>query len=355
MVIKKKSDRNWEYCVYLGQDENGKKKYKRKCGFKTKKECVLEASIFENKDNKNIHHKTLENIFLLYLKDKESKGLKITTLNTIKSGLNRIKNNFKFSNSYVDLITQEHINNFIHSNYFLNLAPQTKNLLFFLFKSIFTFAVKQNIIKNNVFDNIPSIKKDHTIRKIWNETELKNYLPILKHFQYFDIVLLALETGMRKGEILGLTWECINFKKGTLLIEKTIVKTKNYFGFHTPKTRAGIREIVLFEDSLNILKNKYKNRLSDFVFHECDNPSKPICPIKLTICFRKFLKKHNIKHIHFHDLRHIHATFLLNNKVDYKILSRRLGHTNIAFTLQTYTHILPENEKRALSNLPTLI
>ena len=52
MTIKKKGDNNWEYCVYLVQDENGKKKYKRKCGFKTKKACIEEASTFENISNK---------------------------------------------------------------------------------------------------------------------------------------------------------------------------------------------------------------------------------------------------------------------------------------------------------------
>ena len=314
-----------------------------------KKECVNEASLFEN--NKNTNRKTLEDVFELFYEDKENQGLKATTLYTIKGSFNRIIKNFKFSKTSIALIQPEHINEFIRSEYFSRLAPQTKVLLLSFFKSIFTFAVKKNIIKNNIFLQTSSIKNTFRIRKIWNETELRNYMPILKKFKYFDIVLLALETGMRKGEILGLTWDCINFEKRILFVEKNLVTLRKEFYIHKPKTRAGIREIILFKDSLKMLEKRYEERTSDFVFHE---KNKPICPVKLSSYFNNFLKSNNLKLIHFHDLRHIHATFLLNNKIDYKILSKRLGHTNIAFTLQTYTHVLSENEKSVLMSLPKI-
>lgn len=353
MVIKKKNKGNWEYCIYLGQDENGKKKYKRKSGFKTRKACIKEASTFNS--NKTVIRKTLEEVTVMYLKYKEMQGLKITSINTTKSKFNCIKFNSKFYNYYIDEINENDISDFFNSKYFLKLSSRTKLLLFSLLKSVFTFALKQKLINENIFVNIAPIKKDYSIIKIWNENDLQSYIPKLKKFKYYDIVLLALETGMRKGEILALTWDCINFFKKTILVEKNVARTTNFFDVHTPKTRASIREIVIFEDSLNMLKNRYKNRSSDFVFPSYTNPHKPMCPINLSYNFRQFLNKNNMKHIRFHDLRHIHATFLLNNKVDYKILSKRLGHTNIAFTLQTYAHVLPENEKRVLNNLPKIV
>lgn len=85
MVIKKKCDNNWEYCVYLGQDENGKKKYKRKSGFKTKKACIKEASMFEEQKsiNKN-NSKTFREVCSLFLEDCIKCGLKPTTVITYK-------------------------------------------------------------------------------------------------------------------------------------------------------------------------------------------------------------------------------------------------------------------------------
>lgn len=89
MVIKKKGERNWEYCVYIGQDEHGKKKYKRKCGFTTKKACVKEASKFEEQKliNKN-NIKTFRDICDLFLDDCVKRGLKPTTLITYKWQIN---------------------------------------------------------------------------------------------------------------------------------------------------------------------------------------------------------------------------------------------------------------------------
>ena len=89
MVIKKKCDNNWEYCIYIGKDENGKKKYKRKCGFKTKKECLEEANKIEEKKLiiKN-NTKTFKNVCYLVLEDCVKRGLKPTTVITYKRQVN---------------------------------------------------------------------------------------------------------------------------------------------------------------------------------------------------------------------------------------------------------------------------
>ena len=355
MTIKKKGDGNWEYCVYLGQDENGKKKYKRKCGFKTRKACIEEASKFENEKTKNKNNtKTFREVGLMYLEDCKNRGIRKTTLDIYDNRFNMISKNFKKINYIISKITTKDIIEFIYDSYFMSLSYNYKKSLLFLLKSIFIYATKQDLIKKDIFNKIPTIRKNVSVRNIWGENELKKYLPKLKNFRYFDVVYLALETGMRRGELLALTWDCIDFEKGSIFINKSYATSKNFTGFNQPKTISGIREIILLKRSLEILKSRYKNHHSNYVFPNKKNPNKPLSPTLLTKSFKNFLYKNNIRPIHFHDLRHIHATFLLKYNIDYKILSKRLGHTNIAFTLQTYTHVIPENEAKLLKNLPQL-
>lgn len=213
---------------------------------------------------------------------------------------------------------------------------------------------KNNFISKNIFDNIPMLPQKSTIKNIWNESDLKKYLPVLKNFKYFDVVYLALETGLRRGELLALTWDCINFDRKTLCVTKSYVISGNFIGFSDPKTKSGFREIALLEGSVDLLKKRYKNRTSKYVFPNPENSNIPIKPNTLSLSFSKFLSDNNLKHIRFHDLRHIHATLLLNKNVNYKLLSKRLGHTNVAFTLQTYTHILPDSEIKIFQNLSSL-
>ena len=135
----------------------------------------------------------------------------------------------KFYNYYIDEINENDISDFFNSKYFLKLSSRTKLLLFSLLKSVFTFALKENLINENIFVNIAPIKKDYSIIKIWNENDLKSYIPKLKKFKYYDIVLLALETGMRKGKILALTWDCINFFKKNNISRKKRGKNHKFF------------------------------------------------------------------------------------------------------------------------------
>lgn len=93
MVIKQKNNGKWEYCVYLGLDERGKKKYKRKSGFVTKKACVREATKIQNGENIR-SYKTFEDICKLYLKDCELRFLRDTTLQLYKSRIEFIKKKF---------------------------------------------------------------------------------------------------------------------------------------------------------------------------------------------------------------------------------------------------------------------
>lgn len=356
MVIKKKGSNNWEYCVYIGQDDTGKKKYKRKCGFKTKKSCVEEACMFENKKLKSKENiKTFTEVGLMFLEDCKVRGLKKTSIDNYYDIFKMLTKYFEHANYLINSITIENIYSFMYSKYVNQLSNCYKKSMLFILKSIFIFAEKHKLISNNICQDIEFTKvKNTSIRNIWSESELKQYLPILKNFKYFDIVFLALETGLRRGELLALTWDCVNFKKNTLMITKSYIKSSNFLGFSTPKTKSSNREIDLLDNSMALLKKRHMEKTSKYIFPNRQNKNIPVHPNTLTKEFKKFLVKNNIRTIHFHDLRHIHATLLLNKNVNYKLLSKRLGHNNIAFTLQTYTHIMQDSELQIFKSIGNL-
>ena len=351
MVIKKKCDNNWEYCIYIGKDENGKKKYKRKCGFKTKKECLEEANKIEEKKLiiKN-NTKTFKNVCYLVLEDCVKRGVRENTLVTYRSHVKFLIKNFEQANKDIKKIKPNDVYNFINTKTNLYKNAYTRKIIDFL-KYIFSYAEKMNLISNNIFDEIQLPKKINVTRDIWSEQEINTYLPILKQFKYYDILYLVLETGMRRGEVCALTWDCIDFVKNVIKVEKAYIVNGSFSGITPPKTKSSVRQIILLEESVRILKRLYKNKTSKYVFPNPNDLSKPINPRVLSSNFNRFLKRYNIKNIRFHDLRHIHATLLLNKNINYKILSKRLGHSNISFTLQTYTHVIPEHELKLFKDL----
>lgn len=351
MVIKKKSEGNWEYCIYLGQDENGKKKYKRKCGFKTRKACIEEASKFENEKTINKNNiKTFKEVCDLFLEDCTKRGLKPTTIITYKSQLEFIFKNFNPINKDIKKIKSNDIYEFINSKVNLHKNIFKRKIVEFV-KCIFTYAKKTKLITNNIFDDIKLPKITSNTQNIWSEKEIKKYLPILKKFKHYDILYLVLETGLRKGEISALTWDCVDFEKNIITVDKSYIIHGNFKGITFPKTNSAIRQVVLLDKSIEILKKRYKNKISEYVFPNQKNINMPVNPNAVTSSFRRFLKRYNLKKIRFHDLRHIHATLLLNKNINYKILSKRLGHSNVSFTLQTYTHVIPEHEIQLFKNL----
>ena len=179
------------------------------------------------------------------------------------------------------------------------------------------------------------------------------------------LVELAIFTGMRRGEIVGLKWSDIDFENQSLSIKRSIYKPKDGKALEKePKSKSSIRTISLPEHLIKTLL-EYKlhqdrhisfmgeawNKL-DYVFTEEDglvmNPQTP------TRQFSNFLKRHNIRHLKFHGLRHTSATMLLANGCDIKTVSSRLGHADLE-TTGIYLHALESTDRKAAKTFDAFI
>lgn len=208
---------------------------------------------------------------------------------------------------------------------------------------IFNCAVKWGFLKYNpcIGVTIPKGLNTSVTPVFLDNNEVDHLLFCLKQeeLKYQIIVRLALQCGMRRSEILGLTWDVIDFNNNTIsIIQATsTIKGKGTIISDT-KNESSKRTIFVKEEIIDLIKQLPRNE--ELIFGYMHNDT-------VTKWFSKFLKKYNLKHMRFHDLRHTHATLLIANGIDMKTVSSRLGHSNISTTMNIYTHTLSEKDKIA--------
>ena len=158
-------------------------------------------------------------------------------------------------------------------------------------------------------------------------------------------------TGLRRGELMALQWDDLNFKTGVLNVNKQVYDVRGQLQISTPKTKNSVRKIVLPPAVVAVLREYKKTVDSRWMF---PSPVKEDCPITPGVVRRRLqliLEHAGCKHVRFHDLRHTFATLALENGMDVKTLSAMLGHVSAATTLDIYTHITDDMRLMAAANI----
>lgn len=166
---------------------------------------------------------------------------------------------------------------------------------------------------------------------------------------YFELFLLELCTGMRRGEIVALQWDDLNMQTGELHILRQATTVKGKIHISVPKTKSSIRTVILPPEIVKILAEYKKTVNSRWIFPSPVKEDAPYHPSAIRKVLERTLKKAECKHIRFHDLRHTFATNALANGMDVKTLSAIMGHISSETTLNIYTHIT-DNMQRSAAN-----
>lgn len=178
-------------------------------------------------------------------------------------------------------------------------------------------------------------------------------------------VLLAVTTGLRRGEVLGLKWSDIDLDEPALRVRRSVGQVKGKVSIKPPKTEKSRRTVVLLDMTVRELKqhqlSQKKARLQLGPAYNRDNwvfptPTGELWkPDTLTSAFKRFIDKNELGPLRFQDLRHTHATLLLRDGIFVKVVSERLGHSNVAITLDTYAHVLPGMQGEAAALLDSIM
>lgn len=213
------------------------------------------------------------------------------------------------------------------------------------------------------------INKEPNVKPFTIDEQFK-FLEIIRGTKLEMLFITALDTGMRQGELLALTWNDVDLTNRTITVNKTykVVKdlnTEKYVGtIQPPKTQKGTRTIpipVHLANKLKQYKVKQKElRLKSANLYEdnnlvfCNEFGKYLDSSNILKLFKKILKDNKLEDRKFHDLRHTYATRLFELGENAKTVQTILGHSNISITLDTYTHVLEDMKVKAISKLDNL-
>ena len=367
--IKQRTKGSWSISIYLGKDsKTNKKKYKwytvkgnKKDAetFLTEKLRELDTGIFI--DNKDINVRQYFNFWY------EQHCLSRLSPTTYESYRRNLDNYILEELGHIKLeeLKPMHLQTFYNKCSKKGLSNKT--ILYFhrIIHCALKQAMKWQFIIRNVADCVDTPKPEKYKPLVLTSKETIELINVISNTDIYIPVIIAIYTGMRRGEILGLTWNNIDLEQGTLKVVQALYPTKNGLIFSKPKTENSIRKISMPLTLVNILKDykikqeTVKNRLGNN-YNDLDlvcslDNGNPINPTTLNHKFRSLLKETNLPLIRFHDLRHTHASLLLKEHVEPKVISERLGHSNINITLDIYSHIYEETNMEVANTFDRLI
>ncbi|MDE5978260.1 MAG: site-specific integrase, partial [Turicibacter sp.] len=230
-----------------------------------------------------------------------------------------------------------------------------------ILKSVLDFAVKQKLIKQNPINLIEGVgKRKKRIKDTFlTKEDITHILSEIKDTDYYLPALIAINTGMRRGEVLGLTWDDIDLDNHIIDVNKQLLTTRDGLIFSDLKTAKSKRRFLIthsFAETLKQFKCSQIKRKDDYEQHYytefdfvcCRKDGRPINPDCITTFFTNKSKNLDLP-FSFHDFRHAHASLLLEADVNVKVIQERLGHSQISTTLDVYSHITHKLERDSIT------
>ena len=219
-------------------------------------------------------------------------------------------------------------------------------------------GVKHGILIRNVAEAVDAPRPEHKELAILAASDVQLILDACKETAYYVLFFTLAYTGLRRSELLGLRWGDVDLEKSTLSVVQALHQLHGgKYILREPKTKRSRRQIALSpllaialwehrlkqEQAQKLLGKPLESR--DLVFSHPDG--RPIRPDSVTRAFHKIAESVRLRGVRLHDLRHAHATILLQQGVNPKIVQERLGHSSVSTTLDIYSHVLPGLQEAA--------
>jgi integrase len=224
-------------------------------------------------------------------------------------------------------------------------------------------AERLGLVQRNASKHVRAPRRDTAEIQTMTEEQANQFLAAAKDDRFYALYVLALMTGMREGELLGLRWSDVNLSAGWLQVRVAVQEADKGFILAEPKTAYSKRRITLPSTAVEALRqHRIKqdeeqlksgeswNASLDLVFPSMNGGL--MIPHNLTKRgFKKLLAQAGLPDLHFHCLRHTAATLLLSRGVHVKVVSEMLGHADVTITLRTYAHVTPNMQQAAADEM----
>jgi integrase len=261
----------------------------------------------------------------------------------------------------LDQLTPAHVQSWVNDLATKVAAQTVRNAHARLHKAL-AVAVRQRYIAWNVADDteLPTVRRKPIYPLDFEQAAA--LLDEVEGHRWAALYRLAINLGLREGELLGLTWSAIDFKAKTIRVDQQLQRVNGEFVLQTTKTKAGERVLMLDDDLLAVLRMHRKNLAEERLLSGASWKDKlnlvfvsdtggPIHVSCLLDHFRQALKRAGLPAIRFHDLRHTAATLMLANGEPLVTVSKILGHSSPAVTATIYAHALDSSKASAIAAL----
>jgi integrase len=232
--------------------------------------------------------------------------------------------------------------------------------------SVLSHAVGTGLIQHNPASHTILPKEPNSEMKILDESQVSHLLITAYGDRLEALYYLAVGTGMRQSEILGLKWTDLDWVNQSLRVERQLIRPEGAeVQFAPPKTKFGKRTLSIGDKSIEVLHNHYERQHEERVAKGrrwienglifTTGLGTPIHARNLIRYFKKLLKEAGLPEIRFHDLRHTAASIMLNHGIPVIVVSRRLGHARPSITLDVYAHLIPRMDEDAAQKMDELV
>ena len=359
--IRERTKGRWEIRVELGQGPDGKRKRKivQFRGNKTEANKKLrELLIVQDKGMPlDTSKATMAEFLAQWLRDYAETN---TGPRTVEGYREKIQGYIIPHLGSVPLVklTPQHVQGLYAAMLSRGLSPRTVLHVHRILREALSHGMKWGVLMRNVCDAVDPPKPRRKEMTALDAAGVERFFDAAFNSPYGAFFFLAIYTGLRRGEMLGLRWSAIKLAARTLSVTETIqrVKGKGLVSLE-PKTDRSRRSVSLPPDAVALLSGlKIKQREereaigldwteSDYVFSHIDG--RPFHPDTVSHTFGVIIKKSGLPHIRLHDLRHTHATMMMELGINPKIVSERLGHASVVITLDLYSHVSPGLQEEA--------
>lgn len=234
------------------------------------------------------------------------------------------------------------------------LSVKTVRYIHGILRKALADAHRKGSVQRNVADLADPPKLSSAPKpqiRAWNAEQLREFLTGIRDHELYPAFYLAANTGMRRGEVLGIRWEDIDLREKRLSVRQAVLNVAYEVVVADVKTATSRRTVDLDPLTIAVLKQWKRHqreqrsalgiRPKDDSLAFAKPDGTPIHPDSYSQYFDRLVKASDVPRIRPHDLRHTHATILLKAGVPAKVVSERLGHANVAFTMSVYQHVLP--------------
>jgi len=359
-----KNGTSWAGIVDLPPDPVTGKRRQKRVTAKTRRECEekIRALLDQVDDGEAVGHEklTLAEFAAQWLEAVEP-SLRPSTFRRYADML-RVHILPQLGTRQLAKLTPADLQRFYANRLAYGLSATSVHHLHVMLHRVLKQAERWGMVSRNVGSMVDAPRRTFPEITTWNLEQVNRFFAVSDRHDLAALWRLALLTGMRRGELLGLKWEDLDLDRGTLAVRRTLSRGKEgRWELGQPKTAAGRRSIALPASCVSSLRkhrarqNEERLRLGElwedhgFVF--TNRTGNMLHVNSLSQAFGKLTAASGLPVIRFHDLRHTSATLLLAQGVHPKIVQERLGHADITMTLNRYSHVTPDMQRMAADTL----